>query len=301
MGILDEVLAVTDNMRRVAARNVSDLVNDPKNAIAKTLYAGAETGQEQIKAVEAGDVSSLVPGGSSAAKMLGTFGGVGSKTFPHAKAVLYQRAVDRGMPAAKATEITGIWKGPDGQLRYEIPDTGMKLKGIPKADPKYTIDMYNLEHDELLKAYPQLESLIKKTKPVVDPDIPAPKGQYKGSAWNEPEISVTAPDIPSLRSTTAHELQHAIQRIEKFAKGGSPNMFVPETSAQLKAMGNFLPPQEAAKAEGLTPFEAYRRLAGEVEARAVEGRLQYSDMGVTPPVNPIDSYDVPFDKMLIRK
>lgn len=304
MGILDEVLAVTDNMRRVAGRNISDLVTDPKNAIAKTLYAGAGTAKEQMNAMVSGDVSSLIPGGSSTAGLLGTFGGVGSKTFPHAKAVLYERAIARGMPAKKATEITGIWRGPEGKLRYEIPDTGMKLhsKSLDFTDSKASkLDTFDIEHQELLRAYPQLKDLIEGTKPMLDTTLKAAQGKYSNIPSKGATITTSAPDMPRLRSATVHEFQHAIQRLEDFARGGSPSMFIPENAAILKETGNFLPLEEAAKAKGLTPPQAYRRLAGEAEARAVEGRLEYTDMGITPPANPLDSYDVPFDKMIIRK
>lgn len=304
MGILDQVLAYTDNKRRVVARNVSDLINEPRAALQTMAYRGAETAKEQIDAAASGDVSSLLPGGSSTAGLLGTFAGVGSKTFPHAKAILYQRAIDRGMPAEKATQITGIWRGPEGKLRYEIPDTGMKLR---PTDLDFTgtpskIKEYSVEHKELLEAYPQLEKLLADTLPRVNPTLRDPKGAYVNSKTRGEYIEAEAPGFHSLKKTTAHELQHAIQQIEDFAKGGSPQMFAPESKQILKTMGKYLEPDQAVKADKLTPFQAYRKLAGEAESRAVEKRLEDAIFNKsTPTGNPLDAYDIPFDQMIIRK
>jgi hypothetical protein len=46
MGMFEDVLAWMDNKRRVAGRNVSDLWNDPYNALQKTAYNTAQTVRE---------------------------------------------------------------------------------------------------------------------------------------------------------------------------------------------------------------------------------------------------------------
>ena len=50
---------------------------------------------------------------------------------------------------------------------------------------------------------------------------------------------------------------------------------------------------------GSSPFDAYKRLAGEAEARAVEARMKF-----TPEQRratfPLDSYDVPLDSLIIK-
>ena len=114
--------------------------------------------------------------------------------------------------------------------------------------------------------------------------------------------------------TLIHEIQHVIQTIENFAQGGSPDMVLPEEKAKLKKLHeqysyavdtyNNLSYQEQ-----LTPYgiylkdeiirleneyltgwdnakiglEGYKRLAGEVESRNVEYRLD-TDYKQRPPL-----------------
>lgn len=72
-------------------------------------------------------------------------------------------------------------------------------------------------------------------------------------------------------------VQHAVQRIENFARGGSERDFGAAKDA----------------------FEQYKRLAGEAEARAVQARLK-----LTPEqrraIFPEDSYDVPLNSLIFR-
>lgn len=71
------------------------------------------------------------------------------------------------------------------------------------------------------------------------------------------------------RSPLLHEVQHAIQEREGFAKGGAPE------------------------------DNAYRRLMGEVEARAVQSRMNLS-AEQRRALFPLDSYDVPLDSLIIK-
>ena len=79
-----------------------------------------------------------------------------------------------------------------------------------------------------------------------------------------------------------HELQHAIQNREGFASGGSPSQF-----------------------EGLynNPYEAYRRLGGEVEARMVQNRMDLTPQqrrDIYPfAVGRYGYEDIPKDKQII--
>lgn len=132
------------------------------------------------------------------------------------------------------------------------------------------------------------------------------------------------------RSPLLHEVQHAIQKREGFAKGGSPEDFPDaETLNAAQLLANRIrrgeSPSEAAswmrkntnmnpspkafdlamgdkgylRKLGSSPFDAYKRLAGEAEARAVEARMKF-----TPEQRratfPLDSYDVPLDSLIIK-
>ena len=53
------------------------------------------------------------------------------------------------------------------------------------------------------------------------------------------------------------------------------------------------------KQTNIDPYDAYRRLAGEAEARATQSRM---NMNMDQRLNtyPLDSYDVPVDQLIIR-
>ena len=139
-------------------------------------------------------------------------------------------------------------------------------------------------------------------------------------------ITLNAPVQPrDGRSTLLHELQHAVQQREGFAAGGNPSsislldMVPAETIESVKqsplyrlqvaqgrdpkkALEGILAPyldEFGGGNAGNARMDAYRRLAGEAEARAVQSR-----MDMTPEQRratfPFDSYDVPRDKLILR-
>lgn len=73
-----------------------------------------------------------------------------------------------------------------------------------------------VENDELFKAYPDL----KRVKLVFTDQLPA----NHGGSYNERDhtIVVNTNYVGDIASVLAHEVQHAIQKIEGFAVGGSP-------------------------------------------------------------------------------
>jgi hypothetical protein len=140
-----------------------------------------------------------------------------------------------------------------------------------------------------------------------------------------------------------HELQHAIQETEGFARGGSATQFQPtalgakaaevktelskaltggtssstreiidnfdylpaDTATQIAKKFGFNDPNDLRnfiilESNKTTPFEQYRRLAGEAEARAVQGR-KVLDQEQRRRVFPLQSYDVPINELIIRR
>ena len=126
--------------------------------------------------------------------------------------------------------------------------------------------------------------------------------------------------------TLVHEIQHAIQTIENFAQGGSPSMILPEEKAKLKKLyeqysdavdtfnnlsyQNRLTPygrylrDEAIRLENeyLTAHDnakigsdGYMRLAGEVESRNVEYRLD-TDYKQRPPTRNLAKFTEDIDR-----
>ncbi len=119
-----------------------------------------------------------------------------------------------------------------------------------------------LSHDSLYAAYPHLKEI-----PVAKENLGGIGGSY-----NQGRITYGNAPLGSQfdnRSVLSHELQHAVQDAEGFARGGAPGMV------------------------------DYRRLAGEVEARNVQNRLN-----MTPEQRraapPWVTQDVPFSEQILR-
>ena len=78
------------------------------------------------------------------------------------------------------------------------------------------------------------------------------------------------------KSTTLHELQHAIQEKEGWARGGSPEQMKEEALAMLRrdvASGEIGSTEQAMAMLPMAQNNAYRRLTGEAQARATQDRM----------------------------
>jgi hypothetical protein len=198
-----------------------------------------------------------------------------------------------------------------------------------------------VEHPALFEAYPELgqKLVVRRNQPLGD----STRGQYSPTD-NRVDIGSTLSNNPSAASSTAlHELQHAIQETEGFARGGSATQFQPtalgakaaeiktelskaltggtssstreiidnfdylpaDTATQIAKKFGFNDPNDLRnfiilESNKTTPFEQYRRLAGEAEARAVQGR-KVLDREQRRRVFPLQSYDVPINELIIRR
>lgn len=142
------------------------------------------------------------------------------------------REMETGGKDAKAIKLATGWeRGADGKWRYETEDVkvnrGAELfspetyKSYPiagaieigRVDENSTIKLTSLvKDDELFKAYPEMEEYYVSFE-----KMPA---ETKGShSFEEKMIRINKDDISGLNSTLVHEIQHAIQSIEGFARG----------------------------------------------------------------------------------
>ncbi len=106
----------------------------------------------------------------------------------------------------KIWQSTGWYKDKDGAWKFEIDDSPAKIKN-QNADKLGDL----LEHKELFKAYPELKDI--KIKKIIDE-----KGEKLG--YYDPNKKEIAINNIGDKSTLMHEVQHAIQNIEGFARGG---------------------------------------------------------------------------------
>jgi hypothetical protein len=273
------------------------------------------------------------------------FIGKSSKTWDAAAAKRAEEMEAAGADPETIWRETGTYRGTDDQLRQEIPDE-MAFKpgyGLPGGRSR----AYNVNeavfNPAMRAAYPDIMEETLTTMRV-KPDVPETGYfQERVPATREtfgldPEIGVSGRNRPEIKSVLAHELQHAVQAKEKFARGGNPDQFkimsagereetinrlrrkIGQVAADRHKDGEFIISGfERAKPETLAdpeirdmmyelkrvetmadPREQYKRLAGEAEARAVQARL-----GMTKEQRrqtyPFKSYDVPVNELINRK
>ena len=136
--------------------------------------------------------------------------------------------MERGKKDAKAIKLATGWeRGADGKWRYEMPDAKIKdMKDIGGGNivKRFDDDMlWNggklsnvIDAPELFKAYPQLKDVRIETDAIMN-DMPS-NGEYNAKTNT---ITIHADELKYMNSILNHEIQHAIQHIEGFAKGGS--------------------------------------------------------------------------------
>lgn len=238
----------------------------------------------------------------------------------------------------------------DREPRFEIDDSKAKVTkwgetndlGIDKGDrwmdllrgkPVSIEDLLN--HEELYKQYPELKNntIVKMVK---GGDANA-SIRYKDGLniieLNEKMLFKDNPD-EAIKKTLLHEIQHAIQKKEGFASGGSPAKYAQEKDeamARINFLNNELsriskqmddknisPKTKAALREEYDaameekfriwdianmddhPMESYWKTAGEVEARDVSAR---SNMPSTErsKTQPLSSQKIPLEDMIVKK
>lgn len=210
--------------------------------------------------------------------------------------------MERGKKDAKTIKLATGWeRGADGKWRYEMPDAKIKdMKDIGGGNIVKRFDDDMLWNDGkltdvidapgLFEAYPQLKDVRIDTDAIMN-DMPS-NGDYNAKTNT---ITIHADELKYMNSILNHEIQHAIQHIEGFARGGSPSLIrgevkkkfneVTKQIRQLRAEGK----EDEAKAlveknRGLynayqknDDYNSYKSLAGEVEARNVEFRMGMTD------------------------
>ena len=175
-----------------------------------------------------------------------SFLGRGAKMANKAALEIARKMKDNGATQDEIFEKTGWFQGADDAWRFEVDDSQISvnaLQGGRLGD--------QLNHPELMDNYPDMR------------DMPATiESRHYGhgrASYDPASDSISAAgDSEYIPSGLMHETQHAIQAREGFARGGSHNEFGPAIE------------------DGPSPYQQYRNLAGEVEARNVQGRLHMS-------------------------
>jgi hypothetical protein len=172
---------------------------------------------------------------------------------------------------------TGLERDVAGNWRFEISDRGYRVNpkaGILNEDGFRVGPLFEQQiHPGAQAGYPGLAEALSAI--FFDPQATA-RGGFKPG-----HVNLEGPTRRALRITGIHELQHMIDYLEGFARGGSPlEFFKPGVS------------WEAAK-------ELYKRLAGEVVARNAQRRLDMGELR-RQRRSPLRTEKIPRDQQIIR-
>lgn len=207
-----------------------------------------------------------------------------------------EKAASGGMAAQKLWRDFGYAKGAEGKGRWEIPDDAANF--MPEIHAWLTPDPYAaalrkgrakdlLSHSSLFDTYPELMPLVVEIEKLGSAAKSAggayiPKAYLATNSYrSQAPIQLSTPNANKGLSTLLHELQHGVQEIEGFSRGGIAHPIeraifwnsLPASSRQRVKSGL----EEADKRiwGGLNDPH-YTQMSGEVEARNVESRLHDS-------------------------
>lgn len=328
-----------------------------------TPAAALESGEEAVKDVAGGrygeaignaalsalDIVPELKGAGAGVSALAAFAGRNSRTANLDALRKAEEMLDQGIDRDVVRRETGWHRGPDGGMRYEISDQGLKVTGKIKDPQRQATAAANRRAKELgyksandipwtkfddvkdveragtevyqkymrgtplpeVFSHPELEAAYDLGGIKVR-DMPKGSDPRQKGAFN-PETNTIylkkGLDPEEARSVVAHEVGgHYTQKLEGFAGGGalSPDLRMEQGDIYDKAIrnrawiqdqiANATSPQQRTFYEEQLPimeksvndaamYEGYRRLAGEVEARNVQTRLDWTpeQRAATPP------------------
>lgn len=222
----------------------------------------------------------------------------------------------------------GMYRDPrDNMLKFEIKDTSAKFDSN-SIDSMHKMAVENaevmgakhgyiaakvgqvLQHDDLYKMYPEIKNANFFYVKDYNKSIAGAWYDTKNNTFNivaGPKFKNESPS--EQRGHILHEVQHLIQNIEGFARGGSPNMkpsktlgemasqianeykdlasksysgLSSEEKKRLKQLAKFHKEfAEASNKAGKEAYENYRKLGGEIESNNVDTRDSLRQMGMT--------------------
>lgn len=230
--------------------------------------------------------------------VLSNFLGPAARTADRNALAKAKTAAAAGASRERIWNEFGWFQGRDGKWRFEIDTSNAQFSAteLGKTKPLSSV----LRHNELYAAYPDLN------KAFVSPTTGGAAGLWDprtGTIY----VNRTYRDP---KSVALHEAQHAVQDLEGFARGGSPSGVTPtQIAAERSRVGAQRDPDPTGwtsvgtasgdMSDAQIAHELYRRLAGEVEARTVQKR-----MNLTPAERrsrpPWLDYDVPVDMQIVR-
>jgi len=323
----------------VAAKDAWDFSGDAADALIEGDFSGALGNYGKMALALAG-VLPFVPNlvrSADPQRTASIFAGIGAKTADKDALARAQEMETEGVDPSRIWSETGWGRGADGEWRFEIDDSGARV-----ADPLPAQGAVEdvVDHPDLIAAYPDIgrtdfagESYGRKMQ-----------GSWSGNPVDADDVAMfsLSPRARDKRSTSLHELQHGVQNVEGFGKGGNTLGLSPGTPAwdlyqkRVEAILTPKPFDDFASEAGFDDFgqarqayeeyvqnietmrrkglpqhldraaqesamsDAYRLSAGEVEARNVQTRRDYTpeQRRASPPW---ETEDVPRDQQIVRR
>jgi hypothetical protein len=202
---------------------------------------------------------------SKPAGAIGMFGGRNAATADLTALKQAQTLHDKfGASREHIWDATGWFKGADNQWKFEIPDDLSTIASARNAPPGYS----QLHHDDLAEAYPSLWSNTQQSIR----QAPVTSGRYEAA---DGVIHAQGPTDTAQRSVALHELQHALAGREGFAAGDNPGNYG-ATAWEQAGRPMLSQHPNAAAAHSAWARDQYHRSAGEVEARNVQARMNFT-------------------------
>ncbi len=206
------------------------------------------------------------------------------KGFPHMPTV--EDMIIDGERNSGLFNATGVYRDKDGSRKTILSDANAKLTTKVLAYPESTMQATRLgisgqskllpevlDHPDLYALYPELRDTI-----VANASIPLNRAEFlrdKNKIRLGPQDSTD-----TLKSTLLHEIQHNIQKIENFQRGGNYNSFtkIPKGALPkiLEVTKNTADPsiidagnrfRAAISKDRAQAYDTYMNLPGEKEAR----------------------------------
>jgi hypothetical protein len=165
-----------------------------------------------------------------------TFTGPKSMGWDATKAAEAEKLLNAGADPAQVWKDHLIGRMPDKSLFSEIDDSKQATQGlnmltralepdaIAQGAPRTMPQWVWMDHPELFKNYPETSSIMVN---------PTSSIESQGSYDPLSKILNLSAFSSNPKSTTLHELQHAIQEKEGWARGGNPGMFDQQKEAEL--------------------------------------------------------------------
>ena len=300
-------------------------------------YLGLDPGVSGSDAYRTGQALGNMPGVGAPAAVAGIFIGKGAKGWNAASNALAKKITSQGASPEEVWKTTGNFKAPDGQWRQEISDAGAQMRESILQGPASRV----LSHPELFENYPELGKIMTRKDPY------STRSVLMGGTGPDPVIQVgTAGGKNESAKGMLHEMQHAIQFKEGFGQGGSKTMAFTdpkafeilkevrsrmaqpasiEDFAKVAWQSNEVTPEIAKKYQQYLDYHKkslknmdkaaqegaaelyYKRLLGEAEARAVEGRKPLT-MEQRLQLIPSQSYRtnagrdiIPLDQLIVKR